>query len=375
MENFIKPIESRALLQRSAVEIEQIRTAIGLPAGSFDLYCKPLLACYADHVQDMPLAPQVYYDAGGAWNMGLKTCFVAAQFAATHIFFPDNAAEERRVLEPQCKYAAFVAALATGVAMLTQNATVGDAKKNSDYHPLTSGKNLYGWLLDHPGARFEWRTPPAEFSEAERAAIGASFIPKGIFEHFDQRIPLMIYGAINPRLAKNGIETTLAKVVRFSVVKVQELFITTDQRRYRGADQPVLQVDDGFSNYAGESTPAAPTNGAVNPPKPDRASPSASTAPETDVSLEYLMSKAHPVLKEWFEALLTHEQYKKLLDQMVLAEDAIEIPVVILGMFGLNGPQVRKHMEAAGMIIGRTTNAKGIKLHLALKPLLFKDTA
>lgn len=126
MPNFIHPIDATDLLAQSSNEIDHIATALGLPRNAFDSYCRPLLRTYAEYVQKMPLMAQHFYDMGGAWSMGIHVALTASRVASQKIFFPNVGAEERRLLEPQCRYAAFVASLASGVAILNEHALVGE---------------------------------------------------------------------------------------------------------------------------------------------------------------------------------------------------------------------------------------------------------
>lgn len=377
MPNFIHPIDATDLLAQSSNEIDHIATALGLPRNAFDSYCRPLLRTYAEYVQKMPLMAQHFYDMGGAWSMGIHVALTASRVASQKIFFPNVGAEERRLLEPQCRYAAFVASLASGVAILNEHALVREG--DDFYHPLTYGGSLHTWLQAHARAEVSWRSPREQLTQAEKAAIAAIFIPRGLLGAFDLRIPKMIYGAINPILAMNGIESTLENVVRLSIEAVLKHFANHDQRTYRGVDQPLdestILVNQVLSSTA-STIPSTPQNAQVAAGSPTQHSgtPTQSTPqPSSNVSLEFMLSKAHPALRDWFTAFKTSSLYEKNIAQVKITEEAIEFPIVLLGAFGLSGPQVRKHLEAAQMIFGKSLEGRALKMHLALRPLLFKE--
>lgn len=374
MQNFIQTISSQELLRNSAADVEKIRTAVGLPRAAFDAFCLPMLRAYADQVQNAPLTREAFYDAGGAWDMGLKTCFVAAQYAATNMFFPHKDSEERRVLEPQCKYASFVAGLATGVAILAQHASI--KSPTAEYHLLNSGINLRDWLLKNQDVTFGWRSPLIESSDTERAAIAAMFIPKGIFENFDLRIPPMIYAAINPKMPMNGVESTLAKVVRSAATVVIEKFIADDQKRYRGSADPSNADPLPIARPAeiDHSNPQ-PSVASGSSQVPNQAVTSNTAQDGQDVSLEYLMSKAPAMLQEWFEALIHSPNYDAIAPNLVDTGEAIEIPIINLGAFGVSGPAIQKQLVAAGMVVGKSKNGRALLLHRSLRSKLIKEQA
>jgi hypothetical protein len=82
---------------------------------------------------------------------------------------------------------------------------------------------------------------------------------------------------------------------------------------------------------------------------------------------EEKLSRGHKVLREWFSALKQHPQFPVLKDQLVMGDEGIEVPVSMLGMFGVSGATVRKMMDDTGLILGRTSNARGVILHAGLR--------
>ena len=82
---------------------------------------------------------------------------------------------------------------------------------------------------------------------------------------------------------------------------------------------------------------------------------------------EEKLARGHKVLREWFSALKQHSQFHVLKDQLVMDDAGIEVPVSMLGMFGVSGATIRKMMDDAGLILGRSSNARGIILHPGLR--------
>jgi len=415
MENMLTPIPSADLVMGSHEAIDAIKTAAGLTDAQFAALCMPVLRAYAEHVQRLPLTAAAFGSPKGAWEFGLTATRVAYSYAGTVIFFPTLGAEERRLLEPQCRYMAFLATLASAVATVAESGILiaGD----DEYHPLNADGTLHAWLTEHSNARFSWRMPAAPLSGQAGAAIAANFIPKRLLANFDLRAVLMMFEAINPKTTMNGVESTLARVVRQAVQGVLEHY----KAKQAGTFQPEANAMGVSSAEAGKvaskliaaanptilanplETPAATAPAAAQPgtaaattnlhkatateaqaqaPAHDPhqaaitqgvsaavANPAAPSQPMAGDAneAEEKLARGHKVLREWFSALKLHPQFHVLKDQLVMDNAGIEVPVSMLGMFGVSGATVRKMMDDAGLILGRSANARGVILHPGLR--------
>lgn len=383
MNNFLQPVTAGHLLAESADDIDAIKTAAGYREAHFQHYCLPVLAAFAAHVQQLPLSDKAYHDARGAWKFGLTACLVALRFAETQLFFPNMESEERRKLEPQCRFAAFAAVLGSTVALLAQNTliTVGRTESEDEYHPLVTPITLENWLRKFPEAKFAWRTNGHVLTAAEGAAIASKFMPSGLLANFDLRVALMIFGSILPQGSPNGLETTLSKVVRQAMNKVLERYLEKDAARYQqktaAVDQPGQEgkaVSDSLiamSSHVERSNPLDLSFNAGSAPAPAAAFQVASLG--SPASAEAMLANANPVLKEWFKALKSHERFSDLKNHLVTTERGTEVPISMLGFFGVNGPKIKKMMMDAGMVVDRSDDHRAIILHPALNPLLFGE--
>lgn len=408
----LTPVASTELVSRSQEAIDALKTAAGMTDAQFAAFCMPVLRCFADHVQRLPLTANAFGSPTGAWDFGLVAATVAYRYAGTVIFFPSLGAEERRLLEPQCRYMAFLSTLASAVATVAESSIL--VAGDDEYHPLSIDQTLHAWLSSHPSTRFVWRVPAVPLSAQAGAAIAANFIPRRLLANFDLRAVLMMYEAINPKTTMNGVESTLARVVRQSSQGVLEHYKSKQAGTFQPeATVPVVSPVDAGKVASNLIAVANPTN-VVNPletpamatPAPggnSGATPSGEasvsgslaathsepTAPsqqavtvDTAASFattpaqpatgaaseaEEKLARGHKVLREWFSALKQHPQFPALKDQLVMNDTGIEVPVSMLGMFGVSGATVRKMMDDAGLILGRTSNARGIILHAGLR--------
>lgn len=427
MNQISSPISPAQLIADSKEQIENVKTAAGLSEAQFNALCIPVLTAYARYVQGLPLSTTTFSSTRGAWEFGLAASLVSYRYASTVIYFPDMGAEERRRLEPQCKYMSFVATLATSLAMVTSATKL--TCDGEQYHPLTARESLYQWLSANPGATFVWRTGEAQLSAAVCAAIAARFIPVGLLENFDPRVVLMLYDAVAIKTAMNGLESTLGRVIRSSMQAVLDHYATKQAAVFKQAELSVSISKADVSSIADKiisvANPTVPVNPLAMPsdtapaarsaPSPARAPTQApapapagqataepqatpvvlptpvaqapavemqvqpivatessglATAPE---SLDDPLRNADKVLKEWFAALKLHPRYSALRDHLKVTEEGIEMPINMLGMFGTSGAAIRKMMETANLVIRRSDDARSLIVRSSLTNHLFGD--
>ena len=418
MENLLAPIAHADLIATSYESVDAIKTAAGLTDPQFAALCMPVLRRYADHVQRLPLMSSAFGSPRGAWDFGLAAAMVAYRYAGTVIFYPTLGAEERRLLEPQCRYMAFLATLSTAVATVAESSSIRSG--DDEYHPLVVDDTLYGWLTRHPDVQFSWRVPATPLSAQASAAIAANFVPKRLLANFDLRAVLMLFEAITPKTTMNGVESTLARVVRQAVQGVLDHYrskqagtfqVEANQQNLSASDankvaskmvaqaNPTIlenpldkaspakldstQVDLAADKPTLAASPAQPeTSSVAQAPEAPQTQPAAAAAPAAILNVAVPppttssaamtpdgdpLAKAPKVLREWFSALAKHPQFHVLKDQLVMNAEGIEVPVSMLGMFGISGASIRKMMEEAGLILRRSDNARGVILHPGLR--------
>lgn len=425
MNQITAPISPAQLIADSREQIEDVKTATGLSDAQFNALCIPVLTAYAKYVQGLPLSTTTFSSTRGAWEFGLAASLVSYRYASTVIYFPDMGAEERRRLEPQCKYMSFVATLATSLAMVTSATKL--TCDGDQYHPLTARESLFQWLSANPGATFVWRTGEAQLSAPVCAAIAARFIPIGLLENFDPRVVLMLYDAVVIKTAMNGLESTLGRVVRSSTQAVLDHYATKQAAVFKQSEASVSVSKADVSSIADRiilvanptvpvnplAVPAAAAPAAQSAPAPapaptlapalagqggvqPQAAPSPSPAPvaqapavavqaqpivatespgpaATPGSLDDPLRNADKVLKEWFAALKLHPRYSALRDHLKVTEEGIEMPINMLGMFGTSGAAIRKMMETANLVIRRSDDARSLIVRSSLTNHLFGD--
>lgn len=407
MDIMLLPVLHTDLFTKSREAIDAIKTAAGLTDAQFAALCMPILRVYADHVQNLPLNITAFGSPRGAWEFGLTAAMVAYRYAGTVIFFPTLGSEERRLLEPQCRYMAFLASLSTAVTMVAESSIL--ISGDDEYHPLNVDSTLYAWLSNHQDIKFKWRTPVAPLCAQAGAAIAANFIPKRLLANFDMRAVLMMYEAINPKTTLNGVESTLARVVREAVQGVLDHYRTKQAgtfvaepsqqnvstveaemvaKKMINTANPTILANPLDVPAAEQQSTAPPNTKSSSPSNPSVSPQQAHAEPQQAISTlqsevipveasspaqgagndaEEKLARGNKVLREWFAALKQHPQFPVLKDQLEMTAEGIEVPVSMLGMFGVSGATIRKMMDDAGLIVRRSSNARGIILQPGLR--------
>lgn len=405
MNKILTPTPAAQMLGNADQRIEAIRTAAGLQPEQFEARCMPVLRAYAQHVQNLPFSPNVFNRPQGAWECGLICATLALQYAGTVIFFPEIKAEDRRVLEPQCRYMSLVATLATCAARVTSSTKV--VAGDSEFHPFFTTTRFHDWLQKHPDASFLWRNQGAGLSNQGCAVVATRLFPTGLFEHFDLRVVMMFYDAITAGTQKLlGIESTLAKVVRQSIERVIDHYTEKETRAFNESESSLLAAPLDTSGLAKQMAAQANPTIPVNPLAPSTSSappaaplPAQSVAASADVAPESPQPVAartlqqppvhptnaapsggadpligkDPVLREWFAALKLHPRYPDLAKHLTSSEEGVLVPINMLGLFGVSGPTIRNKMEEAGFVVRRSDDSRHVILTPALRGQFIQD--
>ena len=167
-------------------------------------------------VQDLPLSPDVFSAPGGALQAGLQSGLLAVRSCDATIFQPKATAQERQRNDPQYRWCAYCATLATIYLICAGQIEV--VLSGGEAFSFASAKPLGGYDGSYTA---RWHQSAAQPSQAGLIYLQAFFFP-GQFAHLPQETLAMMAGAINPLLTTNNAETPLGRVVRTSVAQVLE---------------------------------------------------------------------------------------------------------------------------------------------------------
>ena len=216
-------------------------------------------------VQDLPLSPDVFSAPGGALQAGLQSGLLAVRSCDATIFQPKATAQERQRNDPQYRWCAYCATLATIYLICAGQIEV--VLSGGEVFSFASAKPLGGYDGSYTA---RWHQSAAQPSQAGLIYLQAFFFP-GQFAHLPQETLAMMAGAINPLLTTNNAETPLGRVVRTSVAQVLEA-----QRKRDAAvilqTSPAEMVDVPVESVAPSGArpvdPLQPAQAPVAPPPP-----------------------------------------------------------------------------------------------------------
>ena len=169
-------------------------------------------------IQDCPLEQGAFAEVGGALKFGLMSALTALRLSDGTIFDPAASSRVRAEIEPQFRYAAFCATLAS-VPMLVHHHV--HIEIDATAWSLTSGENLYE-RGTATGYEVSWNpVTPQRPSAALGSVLLLSLFTPGQFAHLKPEVVLALCEAINPACIQKPAETSLGKIVRVAQEKTR----------------------------------------------------------------------------------------------------------------------------------------------------------
>jgi conjugal transfer pilus assembly protein TraI len=201
---------------------QQLLTSSGAGEERFRQQYLPTIEKLALTVQALPLERDLFDDPGGALRFGLTSGLTTLRLCAGVIFAPSSSAEQRRILEPQYRWAAFVATLASVPIICAHNVTV-----TVDGAPWTmAARHSTLWEATEQSGTYEvtWASPkPTKPSTALGIVLLSRFFRPGMFANMDPATLLAMCEGINACGFQSPTESALAKVVRTAQEKVRDI--------------------------------------------------------------------------------------------------------------------------------------------------------
>ncbi|MBT2794004.1 TraI domain-containing protein [Paraburkholderia strydomiana] len=218
----------------------------------------------------LPLSPQLYKDAGGAFRCTIETAFFAMRLAGGRKFGTNLPSEQRRRIEPQYNYAVFLCATCSRLDEPYRYFQILRDTDRVEWNPSIHG-GLEPWLGNSP-YRIVVRPVPLPVERMRTGMLAQVLIGSQLLAGLDGEVLAETFGAINPVPDPQGIETLLHKVVREAVNVADE----SDRKAQRGVFAPVSYTVPSAVQVAAELQPVvAPAPTPVSPSTP----PSPSAAP------------------------------------------------------------------------------------------------
>ena len=271
-----------ALLEQHQRRIDLITQCANEPnRAEFDRKWLSVLRGCAAWFSTLPLSPQLYKDAGGAFRCTVETAFFAMRLASGRKFGTNLPSEQRRRIEPQYNYAVFLCATCSRLDEPYRYFQILRDTDRLEWNPSVHGA-LEPWLGNSP-YRIVVRPVPLPVERMRTGMLAQVLIGSQLLAGLDGEVLAETFGAINPVPHPQGIETLLHKVVREAVNVADE----SDRKAQRGVFAPVSYTVPSAVQVAAELQPVvapapAPSSPSLSPSPspspPPSASPSAATS-------------------------------------------------------------------------------------------------
>lgn len=206
----------KKLLEINARKLELIEHSSD---GFFSDEYLPVIKSVAGWFNSLPLSLEIYEEPGGAFRCTVESMYFILRQAKDAIFTAELNSEQRRILEPQYKQAAFLAAVSSWLDEPFRHYEI--VCNDRIYNPIISGgltKHLNGLTF----FEIQKKESPLTVSN-KRTLLMASQV---IFSNIDKLDPVVqeaLYAAINTDRTPHGNESVLQKVVRKGLAQAEEL--------------------------------------------------------------------------------------------------------------------------------------------------------
>jgi conjugal transfer pilus assembly protein TraI len=222
----------------------------------------------------LPLSPQLYHDAGGAFRCTVETAFFAMRLASGRKFGTNLPSEQRRRIEPQYNYAVFLCATCSRLDEPYRYFQILRDSDRVEWNPSVHGA-LEPWLGNSP-YRIVVRPVPLPVERMRTGMLAQVLIGSQLLAGLDGEVLAETFGAINPVPHPQGVETLLHKVVREAVNVADE----SDRKAQRGVFAPVSYTVPSAVQVAAELQPVVAPTPASPSPSPSAATSVPQGAPE-----------------------------------------------------------------------------------------------
>jgi conjugal transfer pilus assembly protein TraI len=203
--------------------LEQLRDTSGAGAEIFQQRYIPLLYRLAQYVQDLPLEKTSHNEPRGAFRFGVVSAFLTMRMSAGVLFSTSFGGEMMGKLNPQFRFAAFAASLATVPLLIHHNMQI--RIDDADWSYLTGEAFLSNKLqvASEKGCSILWKSPVKPPSAALGALLLSKFFDHGLWADFHPVVIEEMCQSINPAGLQPAGETQLSKIVRMGHEKARSL--------------------------------------------------------------------------------------------------------------------------------------------------------
>jgi conjugal transfer pilus assembly protein TraI len=291
----------------------ELVTASGAGVDRFRAHYLPVAERLALLLQELPLERETFPERGGALKFALLSALTTLRLCDSVVFAPAATAEVRMRVEPQYRFAAFCASLASVPLVVHHNLRV--TIEGQPWSPLSRRPFLWDALDGQGSYAVEWRpVTPARPSAALGVLILGAFFEAGQWAEFEPDVVRGMCEAINPAGVQSPAELALGKVVRIGHEKTRQV----EQLRASAAFAPAKPSDTNAlvaSTVAGTAQPVMSLAPVSPPPSAPASAPEPAPLPQE--------------LVEWANAVAHEKQFLEK-DVTLLPDGTVRVGVKAL---------------------------------------------
>ena len=285
----MKPLSENDLFKINQSKLELIEFSC---EGDFAKNYLPSIRGLAQWFNGLPLNLSIYDEPGGAFRCAIESCYFVMRQAKSTIFTSDLTSESRRLLEPEYKYAAFLAALTSWVDEPFRHfEVIVDAR---EFNPV-DGIDLSTAL----GKRTEYslRNRDVLPLSSRRTVAFASSLLKDPIKRLSPTVQDALYNSINADRRPSANEVVLQRVVRKGLDQAEDLERRDKKLKHEPLDREVSSakfmeksIQDVSSITDGKEQTTAPNLEAKTEKNIHQTLPGIETVPEITRQLKELLS-------------------------------------------------------------------------------------
>jgi conjugal transfer pilus assembly protein TraI len=337
--------------QLGSTLFQQLLTSSGAGEEGFRKNYLPPIEKLALTVQSLPLERGSFDHPGGALKFGLTAGLTTLRLSAGVIFVPTATAVQRMLLEPQYRWAAFVASLASVPLIVAHNVHV----KIGDKSWTMASKQSTLWDASEATGEYEvsWSPPrPTKPSNSLGLVLLQGFFRRGMFSNIDPAVLLAMCEGINASGHQSPSESALAKIVRNGQEKVKEI---EAQRRELFFEPPsliptkVTSTDDATTPET-ETPSTDETTNVLNPLEartPGQRPKSTSHASTSPRDASETSSQVPIQIQQWARAVVAN-----LPEEISFVDEGVRVSKAAL-TFGISYQRMYALIYEAGLVVSK----------------------
>lgn len=301
------PAQAVADLEAATGLISHLRSVAPTGGEGFDREFLAPISFFAGWVQDLPASPDHHSDPGGLLRHAVQSGYFALRLADGVVFGGQLPAETRRVVDRESRRAAFLAALASPIALPHRYLTVASPDGEA-WSEFSAPSALREWAGERGGRYIlSWRRAPSEPIRAVGVWMAGNILATHWGE-MSREVVLSAMSAVAPEDTPLGQETPLQKIVRQALVKSAEAMRKMAAARYVAPENLVIPDAQSLDAHLPTPVSSMPKAAEAAPEPLPHTEPERHRSSQTELQLPggaatNPLAALSPMLRELIEAM------------------------------------------------------------------------